>query len=991
MKTLHRLPDSRPLADAVADWLLTQARVDSSSGARTLDHLVFAVPTGEAGRRLRLALAEKEGAVIPPRLLPPSALLDALSDGADALPSPAELSALLAKILMGIGEEELVSLLPPKARPRDDSAPGRTGPQRLTFEWGVNTGAELVSVWEELRKNALSVADVAARAESGDFPAPEAPLPPEERARWKDFAALEEKLFAALREYGLAHPNELRKRVVARPAVPVGAEEVVLPPLLDAPPALYAALERLADAGVPVHVLVQTGDEGPAAFDGWGRPLPGALPAVLPLADGQIRLAPDSRHQARDVAASYLRSPGEGTVLAMLDPELLPDLESAFLARGVAVHNAAASNLRETSLGRVIDLAWTLLQSGPSCVALARFFREADVRTHLETKGIFVAPALAEFDELQKTHLPRVWSDLRYFAERAGKKCLLAALRGLDGLFSPPEGIAPRSVDHLLAVLQRLFRDRQLREDRPADRDFAAAALAVREAVRSCVSPLLDSLLDERERVVLVRSLLFSATYSLDAAEGSKPLLGWLELPWCREPRMILAGLNEGCVPEAVVGDAFLPDPVRRALGLGSNDERLARDTAIFASLLTAREPGDVEVFLEKQNAGGDVRKPSRLLFLCPDDVLPRRAKDLFRDPETVPSGGVPPVPASWRLRIPRPGTRPFDHLDATSFSSYLANPFLFYLQKTLGEEAVETESVLEIPAQDFGTLCHEALQAFAEDEEMRESEDPARIREFLEDRVRAAFKDRFEVPGRAFSAILRLQEESLLARMAYFADLQAGFRRDGWRIVAAERGLSIGIRGMEVRGKVDRIDRNADTGEYRVIDYKTWRSTRDAPDSMKASVPPAFGPDAAVYGLPSFEARKGQTKYWHDLQLPLYLLMAAEGARGGGIPAGASIQCAYCVLGDSANDSGLAPLGIEPEFLRPALEAARKTAELVVRAVQAGRFPHKTVKLPGAYARLFPAGIKDGLSAEWDADQTAAETRFRESLRSGESIPEEI
>ena len=974
MRHKRFLPPSLPLVTALVDWLETQVRTDAATGVKSLDHLLVAVPTGEAGRRLRLALAKRLQAVVPPRLLPPNALLDALQGPkAPALPTQAELSALLAHVLMETTEGELLDLLPLKARPTEESAPGTPAPQHLTFSWGVNTGAELISVWEELRKNALSVQNVADRAASGVFPSPEAPLPEKEVARWSDFAILEKRLLGKLHEHGLVHPNEARKRVVQNPVAPDGIDGIVLPALLDAPPALYPALERLADNGLAVHVLVHANEDASGSFDDWGRPLPGPLPRTLPLADSQIHRSPDSRHQAEDVASAYAAMPGDSTVLAMLDSELLPAMESAFLSHGIAVHNAAESLLRETSLGRVLDLIWSLLQPDATCVPFVRFLREADVRACLGASGLFVAPALKEFDDVQTQHLPRTLADLRRFAQEDGAECLCAVQEKLDGLLTPPAGTAPRSTDHLLAVLRRLFQNRHLQENIPADRDFASAASAVREAVRDCSTPLLDTLLDERERAVLVRALLFNATYSLEAAEESKPLLGWLELPWCEESRLILAGFNEGCVPEAIVGDAFLPDPLRRALGLGSNDERLARDAALFFGLLASRHPGDVQVFLEKQNDRGDVKKPSRLLFLCPDDILPRRAGILFRDPEVLPTGGTPTVPESWRLALPFPDERPITQLGVTSFSTYLANPFLFYLQKTLGEESVEAEGALEISAKDFGTLCHAALQKFAEDKVIRESEDPDDILAFLKERIHEDVQQTFGSPDHGLSAILRLQEEAAFDRMAFFARKQADLHREGWRIVSAEQSLNMDIDGMAIRGQIDRIDRNETTGQYRILDYKTWASSGKTDSYSKTSVPPAFQTLEDSISVPSFQKGKGAASYWHDLQLPLYHLLVRTNAAACGIPADAPMEFAYFVLADTEEETKITALDITQD----ALGAAFATARLVVRAIQCGTYPHKTANLPEPYGALFPVNIAEGLSDAWLKDQHERLQRF--------------
>src|SRR5262249_54804417 len=73
---------------------------------------------------------------------------------------------------------------------------------------------------------------------------------------------------------------------------------------------------------------------------------------------------------------------------------------------------------------------------------------------------------------------------------------------------------------------------------------------------------------------------------------GALDLLGWLELLWEDAPHLVVAGLNDGRVPETVAGDAFLPEALRRRLGLKTNEARFARDAYLLAALAAARAAG---------------------------------------------------------------------------------------------------------------------------------------------------------------------------------------------------------------------------------------------------------------------------------------------------------------------------------------------------------------------------------------------------------------
>ena len=53
-------------------------------------------------------------------------------------------------------------------------------------------------------------------------------------------------------------------------------------------------------------------------------------------------------------------------------------------------------------------------------------------------------------------------------------------------------------------------------------------------------------------------------------------LQGWLELAWEDAPHLLIAGANEGVLPEATFGDKFLPERLRKQLGLRSYEERFS-------------------------------------------------------------------------------------------------------------------------------------------------------------------------------------------------------------------------------------------------------------------------------------------------------------------------------------------------------------------------------------------------------------------------------
>lgn len=998
------LDPSRPLVSAVADWLAARAQ-PTPAGVAALDRFFVVVPTREAGRRLRVALARAfadRGGVIPPRIGLPGRLLAPAEPGALPTASDAECRAVLAKLLLELGRDECRDLLPPSVRaPRGE---------RPDFAWALRQASALGRVLDTLAQAALLARDVPAALTAAGAPAAE-------DARWRDLALVEERLFARLRALGREHPSETRRRAVAAPARPEGVEAVVLPALPDAPPAFYAALARLAAGGLSVEVLVHADPARAADFDEWGRPRadpdsPWGDPARLrlPLADAQIVRRPDARAQAEAVADAWESASEDAAdgaappvALGLADADLRPALLSAFLSRGIPLHDPSDRPLRETSLGRTADLLAALVGPDPDFSSLSAFLRETDARERLRREGRSHARALETLDELQRRHLPRSLADVRHFLDeelrfaaglsagggvadpatppsrraRFGAACeeLAGLLADLDALLAPPEGAEPGGPAHLAAALSRLFEGRTLAEGDAADENLAAAADAVRAALRDAASPLLGRLLAPDERAALLRRLLAEASFPLDGAPDRVPLLGWLELPWCDEPRLVLAGMNEGSVPESVVGDAFLPDAVRRALGLPDNARRFARDAFLLSELLACRAPGAVRVFLEKIDGRGDARKPSRLLLACSDAELGPRVRRLYADLDRVPDVPRGGADAAWRLDLPLPDDEPPASLPVTTLAGYLASPFQWFLDRTLGDDETAGDPAAEIPANDFGTICHEALEALAAPGAPNESEDREEIFAFLEARVRARIHARYAGRNRGLVAAVRLQEAAALARMRTFAAIQAELVREGWRIRRAETLLKGVVEGVEITGKADRIDENVRTGEWRVVDYKTWDDKDRWAGALSRVPPPGLGGKPEDEGVRRVvvdaAAERPPEVYWADLQLPLYAIFARNDPALG-IPGGARVSCLYLVLGDSPERSGL--VGLE-EPTPDGLEMAWLEAEAAVRRIRAGLFLPEGglagAELSDAARAILPEGRPElGIAPTWLDDQ---------------------
>jgi hypothetical protein len=202
----------------------------------------------------------------------------------------------------------------------------------------------------------------------------------------------------------------------------------------------------------------------------------------------------------------------------------------------------------------------------------------------------------------------------------------------------------------------------------------------------------------------------------------------------------------------------------------------------------------------------------------------------------------------------------------------------------------------------------------------MMEEEIRASLHEILDQEVRTRFG------SRALPA-LRVQVEQLRLRLGTFADRQAEWMREGWRIAGVELEASgdeaeflVDGFPIRLRGKIDRIDLNERTGEWRLLDYKTGERG-DTPEKMHRK-------------------GRGQVKEWVDLQLPLYRYLAPALRRRDGTrlwPEGSAekIEVGYLLLPRDPSEIRVEIAPWTDAEVAGAIECARE----VVRTLRSGVF----------------------------------------------------
>ena len=712
---------------------------------------------------------------------------------------------------------------------------------------GFDVAAELADIRHILGANALSFADVARQVGSilnGE-------LADVEVERWQKLAELEARYLAALARRGKRDRIAVLKDALAKPIEFPGVEAAVVACVLDPIPVMNRVLD---ESGLSVTELVPDVSSAPE------------------LIRSQIVVSGTAASEAAKIAALFASVKGDEALpsLCLADSETFPEVQGALRARGLKVHNPSATPLSTSSLGHLARQLAALARTSSYSVFSA-FVRGGDVRrwlkAELDLDDAKLTAAIVDLDNRQQQLIPAEVDDIAPKTEHT--------LRAIFEFVKVQ--LRKRGMRQMLASI---FATLALDDRDERSREFAAAAEAVNGLIDECFAKDVP-----RELALeLFERRLGEATYELEPDEGETILTdGWLELPFLDVDEVAVSGFAEGRVPESVVGHAFLPDSLRRGLGLADNASRTARDRTILAMALACRSPEAVTLFFHSVDGKGDVLKPSRLLFDCRDDAeFVRRVAWLYA--ARAGTGETPPadLPARWKINLPVPPEhKDLNKTSPSSLDQYLHCPFTYFLRKTFGES--EDYRAEELDASEFGNLAHNALEAWGSGE-LKDSTDADAIAAELEEKVDALLAERF---GLEIPAIVALQGESVKRRLRRFAALQATRAADGWRVMATERKMKVVYGHTTVAGRCDRIDFNERTGEWCVIDYKTWDSK-----------------DRAVAFEQPKDKETGKTvRVWKSLQLPLYCAMLdadpdfPEAKRE-------HITASYCILAKTAADT---------------------------------------------------------------------------------------
>lgn len=863
---------------------------DWNSGPIDLRDTLIIVPTRNAGRRLRerlaLLAAEKNTAVLSGSIHTPSRLFAPKENSSVPVASDVIAESFMRKVLDSFDKGKLESL------------------SRADFKENPATRSSAAEHMVRLRATVCE--------ENYDFKLFSGKTE-HERERWACLASLEQAYRNLLGKYGWQDDVDAKFKAAANPDIPTNVRRVVVLFVPDPPPLALSALKKISGR-IPVDICVHAEEGEKALFDEWGLPRPELWQqAGLPLDPSQVEVCDDAMAMAervRQCVANLDEQTHFGVTVGIGDLKNAGLISDLLERNGVPVFDPSERPAPGLPVFALINRLFQL-QTDNRFLSFIALARHPDASRRLEAVTGASSALLPKLDKFQNEHLPLTMEDALEVARTNSASHVVAALEEAQ-LWLNKVGREQTFSGGLLAALKHIYQDVT-----DADSLFSESVKLLHGILDRLAH--LEALGFARDEINgLFMRMVSSAGLPPERRNRTVQLLGWLELVWDDAPVLLLTDLNDGSVPETLTADPFLPDGARSQLGMRNNAHRMARDAHILKSLLCFTGRKNLRGFMPRRSPDGDPLKPSRLLFRCGPDELPRRVGRFFSDPKS-PFASLARSPG-WRIRLPTlPKEVNPDHVSPSSLRRYLECPFRFYLEKILGLKDPYEDKV-ELDVLSFGTVCHDVLKAFA-DSDSKDSGDEGRIREFLKEETDRLFRERF---GRELTLPLMIQKDIIQQRMSAAALVQACLRKDGWQIVESEMEFNTDLAGIRLTGRIDRVDRHAESGRVRVIDYKT---------SAQAENPSKTRP--GLKGGTTAEAYKQSAdghQHWKDLQLPLYIhaLLQMEAF------AGADIEAAYFVLPNAVKSTDLLVWdGLTSEIVQDAVQCA----ERMVCRIRAGVF----------------------------------------------------
>ena len=732
--------------------------------------------------------------------------------------------------------------------------------------------------------------------------------------RWQDLKQLEIIFNEKVKQAGKSTHIQSLESAIEKSVQSGKWKHVIVVANPDASVVLKEYLTRLDSNGTRTTIVIIS--DVKSVFDEYGTPHPDVYPEInLPIEDSDINVYSDIKKQAQSVALlakTYADKVYDILAISCDQKNSIDVIKSEFVKNSINAISLEAESLEKTEIFNLISCLFAYCER-PTFKNFLNFARNPIVSKKLESISEHcITDILADLDFISEESL---------CSNITQAKSTFYARINPQGLRNDRTTSAFIKIKYLRTIFD--FAERCLVANKSANElfDFISEILPEElseknQLALSVLSECIENILDAEEFAKIKFSInevfsiiinyIRSASTKIELEDKRIPLQDWMEIFWSPKPHLVLCDMNDGIVPLSNSDGMFLNDTIRKKLGLRHQLLRQARDAYMLETLKISRaDGGAITICVPRKDLSGDPLMPSRILFQT--ENIAQRTQLLFKgQPISDIQQHYTP---EWNLNVP---LKKFTgKYSATKLNSYLDSPWQFYLQYVLSMGIVDTQKHEMDPSQ-FGDIFHKTLYKFAISD-IKDSSDEKEISDFLLKEFLSLENDIF---GTTTRAQVRVQLENLKNRILACAKVQAKHRKEGWKILHAEKVFKTELCGRDFTGVFDRIDINENTGQYLVLDYKTY--DRNFPEITKTK----------------HLQEHNEKIYWKNLQLPLYVCVANE------IFKTDNIICGYFVAPKNITQTSIDIWDNVSKYQKSALDKMME----IVKDIESGKFaPEKS------------------------------------------------
>ena len=871
----------------------------------TFRRATVVVPTAESGRRLKEWMAKKaERPLLMPKMTLPGQLIKTCGEKVAT-----ELETLAAWV-------EVLTVRTPDAAWTEFFPPPPQ--ENQVQDWLLRTADRLMQLQQQMEQHEVTIDGLLRRIAEregvdADFAERWEALKGDEERRWEALRELFAAVDKQLEEWNITPAWKARKQWLEELPSSPNHSLLIIACVPELSPQVCRYLRRYPGE---VRIWVNAPGDLRARFDEFGCVKPDSwAEEELPAQAINIHVAPSAQGLARAALANVSRNVAQEVVLAACDTSFTPAIVTEFAKHGWQVHLPEGRTFQVSDLAALPKvladaccaekLTWADIDPMLRNAALMRLaggqrfdfyrfgklverIRERFIPDSLDMLLQYLNPEndlpgrkreIADIAELRCEEFYRVVQWLKEFMQGC-KKNIYNGLRVLE------------------SRLRRIYREEML--------DHAAGQMA--ERVKALAGFLRAHPRASQEAWALIKHVLDKQKEFLQDSpreQAHVEALGWRELAFAKGNVIVLTGLHEGCVPEPLPVDPFLPDSLRQLLGMPCNRSREARDCYLLSALLS-REKVDISIILSRYAADstGAPVEPSPLLYHCDIETLVKRVQLLYKElsvekaadeyamcslapKELRPAeGDMESVAEQLAPRWRNPFAAESYRFSPSQINRFLVCPLRFWMKHALNIDPWEAyeENKADLRAAEYGTLIHAVLEDIGKT--YKSPKTLASVDEmytYAEQRLHAhaeAYYGREHFPLLVKHQILGFCQKCLRPFLEWHYKV---IHDEGWecfdcecKVDDFELSLPDG-RVVHITMRADRIDHHPASGKWRIIDYKTHERAPKTDHLEVVKEAELWNEKMGAEQFPLIEMLYGNSKSatkpnrWKDVQLPMY------------------------------------------------------------------------------------------------------------------------